>query len=94
MLALFDLSDNASKFVTLPELKDALPEFKKLDDMEKGKYKGTKQLSAALLWLENKELIQVERGGKLNKYIPSQQKYQYLETLMKELKIERYFMST
>lgn len=93
MLALFDLSENARKYITLSEIRNALPEFKKLDKKEKGKYKGTKQLAAALAWLENKGLIQVERTGKRNKYKPSMQKHQYLGRLMEELEIKRYFVA-
>jgi len=88
MLVLFDLSENAKRYVTLSELRHALPELTELDEKELSKYRGTKRLAAALDWLCKNGFIEVSKKGKLNRYKPKMMKHQYLQRLMEELGIK------
>lgn len=86
MMRLFDITENGEKFVTIHKVIDGSSYFAKLNDEKK--YRGTKQLSFALRWLEKNELVIVDRNGSFNRYKPSMRRSEYLEQLMRELSLD------
>jgi len=85
MMKMFEITENGERFVTIRDIIEAIPHYNSLNNE---KYKGTKQLSFALRWLEKQGLLKVDRNGNLHKYSPSVRRHEYLESLMKELNLE------
>lgn len=86
MMKLFDITENGQRFVTIQEAIKEMPYFIKLNS-EKA-YRGTKQLSFALRWLERNNLVVVDRNRGLNRYKPRINRFEYLERIMRELDID------
>jgi hypothetical protein len=86
MMKIFDLTKNGEREVSLSEIREKSTYFNELDNNKK--YAGTKQLSHALCWLKNNELLAMKRKDKRNFYRPTMRRYEYIEQLLRELNLE------